>query len=317
MTAVDGRGGPRSDRLAAGAHRFRTATAPVLPLLGVLVGWSEPPAGLLAATVVGIGGMVALLATNAWAVRGPSARAEVAVDAAVAVLVASMLIGVVPAAAWLVMVLPVVEAAVRLGRRAVELVVVVGAGALVALELFVVEADPAAAPATRALVTVVVLGVVTRAVLAVGDELRLGRRVRRALRREGRRRGELLATVADTCRSIDRGDPLEALGELALELGAHRAHAVLGPADDPVVVEVDGGSGAEAAPEVTLATAAVCRGAGRVRVVSLDDGVHVGIPVDDRAVVVALSSSSPGPLVQRSLEIAALHAAARRREPAV
>jgi hypothetical protein len=271
----------------------------------------------LAATVVGIGGMVALLATNGWAMRGPSARAEVAVDAAVALLVSAMLVADAPAAAWLVMVLPVVEAAVRLGRRAVEIVVVAGAGSLVALELFVVDPDPAAAPVTRALVTVVVLGVVTRAALAVGDELRLGSRVRRALRREGRRRGDLLDTVADTCRSIDRADPLEALGGLALELGAHRAHLVLGPAADPVIVEVAGGRGAIAAPEVTLATAAVCRGGGRVRVVSLDDGVHVGIPIDDRAVVVALSSSSPGPLVQRSLEIAALHVAARRREPVV
>lgn len=305
------------DRLARGAHRFRAAAAPVLPLLGVLIGWTEPPAGLLAATLVGIGGMVALLATNSWAVKGRSARAEVAVDTAVAVLVGALLVGDAPAAAWLVVVLPLIEAAVRLGRRAVELAALAAGTSLVTIELFVVDPARSASAGTRALITVVVLAVVTRAALAVGDEMRLGRSVRRTLRREGRRRGRLLDSVAEACQSIDAGDPLEALGELALDLGAHRAQLVLGPAEDPVVVEVDGGRGEMVPIEETLATSTVCRGAQRVRLVTLDGVVHVGIPVDDRAVVVAVASSAPGPLVQRSLEIAARHAAARRREPVV
>lgn len=289
----------------------------MLPLLGVMVGWSEPPAGLLAATLVGVGGMVALLATNSWAVRGRSARAEVAVDTAVAVLVAVLLVEDAPTAAWLVVVLPLIEAAVRLGRQAVELAALAAGAALVAAELFVVDPTQAASPGVRALMTVVVLAVVTRAALAVGDELRLGRRTRGALRREGRRRGHLLDSVADAGQAIDAGDPLEALGGFTLELGAHRALLVLGPADDPVVVEVDGGHGKVSPLEETLATATLCRGGSRVRLASLDGVVHVGVPVDDRAVVVAASSSAPGPFVQRSLEIAARHAAARRREPVV
>ena len=62
----------RAERHAVAAHRVRGITAPLLPLLGVLVGWSEEPLGLVSAAVVGIGAMVALLATTQGQERMPA-----------------------------------------------------------------------------------------------------------------------------------------------------------------------------------------------------------------------------------------------------
>ncbi|MEM9713377.1 MAG: hypothetical protein AAGA17_14265 [Actinomycetota bacterium] len=318
----------RADRHVVAAHRLRSVAAPLLPLLGVLVGWSEEPVGLVSAAVVGIGAMIALLATNSWTVRRPSATAEVAVDTAVSLLVCGLVAGDALAATWLIGLIPVLEAIVRLRRTAALVVIGVVGGVLVLIQVGL--PSPASEPSlvTSLLITAVALGVVVRVCLAVVDEIRIERRLGTVLRREGRRRGELLRALGEAVRRMDEVDPLHALAALAVDVGARQAFVVVdGEIVDRIVVRT---RGAERPSDGTLLAAAevarVRLAAGRPgpHSVSVDEvgtshasqlasAVHLALPVDHRAAIVSLAAVVPGPLVADALDIAARHAAASRR----
>jgi hypothetical protein len=299
----------------------------------VLVGWSEEPLGLLSAAVVGIGAMVALLATNSRTVRRPAPIAEVAVDTAVSLIVCALVAGDALAAAWLIALIPALEAMVRLRRQAAFAVIGVIAGAVVLIQLALPSPVAASSTFTSLTITFVALGVVVRVCLAVVDEIRIERRLGAVLRREGRRRGDLLQALGVAIRRMDETDPLHALAAMSIEVGGQHAYVVV---DDEVVDRIVERTSSRAS-FVTDATLVAVAAAGRARYVAgrtgphavavdevggvfatqLASAEHVVLPVDDRAVVVSLAAVVPGPLVAPALEIAARHAAASRRLPVV
>lgn len=322
----------RIDRHVVAAHRLRGIAAPLLPLLGVLVGWSEEPLGLVSAAVVGIGAMVALLATNSWTVRGPAPVAEVIVDSAVSLIVCALVAGDALAAAWLIALIPALEAMVRLRRRSALVVIgVLGAG-LVLIQL-VLPSAVAGSTFTSLTITFVAIGVVVRVCLAVVDEIRIERRLGAVLRREGRRRGDLLQALGGAVRRMDEADPLHAVAAMSIEVGAQHAYVVVDGEVVDRIVERSSSSGSF----VTDATLVAVAGVGRIRFAAGLTGPHgvdadevgeavaarlgsaelVVLPIDDRAAVISLAAVLPGPLVANALEIAARHAAASRRLPVV
>ncbi len=332
QTETSERARRRSDRHVVAAHRVRGVSAPLLPLLGVLVGWSEEPLGLVSAAVVGIGAMIALLATNSWTVRAPAPVAEVAVDSAVSLIVCALVAGDAPAAAWMIALIPALEAMVRLERRnALVVIGVVGAG-LVAIQLLSASTE-AGSTFTSLTITGVAVGVVVRVCLAVVDEIRIERRLAAVLRREGRRRGELLQALGDAVRRMDDVDPLHAVAAMSIEVGAQHAYVVV---DDEVVDRIVERSSSSASFVADAALVAVA-GVGRARfadglrephavgvdevggafAAQLSSAEHVVLPVDGRAVVISLAAVAPGPLVAEALEVAARHAAASRRPSVV
>ncbi|MEO1063363.1 MAG: hypothetical protein AAFZ07_18255 [Actinomycetota bacterium] len=323
----------RSDRHVVAAHRLRGVAAPLLPLLGVLVGWSEEPLGLVAAAVVGIGAMVALLATNSWTVRGPAPTAEVAIDTAVSLIVCALVAGDALAAAWLIALIPALEAMVRLPRRsALTVIGVLGAG-LVLIQLALPSPVTAPSTFTSLTITFVAIAVVVRVCLAVVDEIRIERRLGAVLRREGRRRGDLLQALGAAVRRMEEVDPVHAVASMSIEVGAHHAYVV----EDGEVIERIVERSSSTAGFVTDATLVAVAEVGRARyadglrgphavsvgevgegfAAQLASAEHVALPVDGRAVVVSLAAVVPGPLVANALEIAARHAAAARRRSVV
>lgn len=323
----------RSDRHVVAAHRLRSIAAPLLPLLGVLVGWSEEPMGLVAAAVVGIGAMVALLATNSWTVRGPAPTTEVAIDTAVSLIVCALVAGDALAAAWLIALIPALEAMVRLPRRsALTVIAVLGAG-LVLVQLALPSPVAASSTFTSLAITFVAGAVVVRVCLAVVDEIRVERRLGAVLRREGRRRGDLLQALGSAVRSMDEGDPVHAVAAMAIEVGAQHAYVVVDDAVVDRIVERSSSASSFVADATLVAVAEVGRsrfaeGSTTPHAVSVDEigeanasqlstAEHVVVPIDDRAAVVTLTAVLPGPLVASALEVAARHAAATRRRSVV
>lgn len=313
--------GPRSGVVFDGRHstavrRLRSLVALGMPIVAVAATWPSSVGTRLVAVIAALGLSAVLLSVNSWAGRLGSigVRVEIGVDAAAALFVALLFVGRLDGVAWLVLSLPIVEAAIRLPDRAPTVVVAgVTGGFLAASEL--VGFGQAEPERFGPLVHLVVLSAVALVAVVFSTEARLESRLVVHASLESRRRAHVLGAVAAAACQMNSSDTralVDVVVDLGHRLGADRVSAIekmggrwvtVSPSDVPVMAVE------------RAASEAVLRVGGTVEttVAALDNvpsghpatEVIVAVPVIDDIVVVVAGPELPGSVTVEAMEIVA------------
>lgn len=312
------RRGPVS-RLSTGVHRLRLVGALCLPIVAALVTRDDPGFVALVAVLVALALAAAMTATSSWwngsAFGG--ATGEIAVDAVAATFITLILGDVGGHSSWLIVSLPVIEAASRLPGHRVTFVVAGLIGAvLMVSDLVGFGRDGFVADWSAALADAVVMSVIAIVAAVLLDESRVESRLAVHAGIESDRRARILGAVAAAgCRlgSNDTTSLVEVVVDLGQRLGSSRVSAI---------EHVGGGRwvsvGAErhAVLAVDRAVANMVRERGTTVQTTNGAVSHaptghdpdetvVAIPITDEIVVVVAAPEMPGSLVVEAVEIVA------------
>ena len=200
-------------RRARVARRLRLGAIAALPFAALLAGWGRDPTAQMAAGLVA-GGVATMLGGAILFDQGESERATlaaVAVDLVAAAMVFGLFAGDA-GTAWVLLLVPVAEAAYRGGRAAGAAVGLAAAALMLVVPVLAGEgAGSAGGVAARA----GAVGLVTAVVLTLTDELAREAALTERARRDSERRADLLAVVVDAGRRLTGLDAAETLAVLA------------------------------------------------------------------------------------------------------